>query len=206
MNSRLLIYFEERPVIREGIKLFLRNAHFEPALAQNSNHIFDMLNRHNFRYLFITCQPHYRSLSSLVREVAVRFPHVRIGCLLTDKEYLSQFDDLKAHCVGLATFGIQESELIKFITRTINFESQYVPPVQSTHNTGLLVRLSDREREIADLFVKYRNQTQIAAELGLKKGTVGKYIERTIEKLALNTKEDIILFYQENSLLPRNID
>ncbi len=63
--------------------------------------------------------------------------------------------------------------------------------LQPGESAAINEALTPRERQVAELVARGLTNRQIAAELGIARGTAGRHISNILEKLAFHTRAEI---------------
>jgi DNA-binding NarL/FixJ family response regulator len=132
-------------------------------------------------------------------------PQVKVLALTVheDKGYLRQL--LEAGAAGYVLKRAAAEELIRAI-RTVAAGGVYLDPALAATVVGGFVRkpagkgvpqgadLSDRETEVARLVAAGHSNKEIAGQLGLSVKTVETYKSRSLEKLGLRSRADLVRY------------
>jgi DNA-binding NarL/FixJ family response regulator len=132
-------------------------------------------------------------------------PQVKVLALTVheDKGYLRQL--LEAGAAGYVLKRAAAEELIRAI-RTVAGGGVYLDPAMAATVVGGFVRkpagkgmpqgadLSDRETEVVRLVAAGHSNKEIAGQLGLSVKTVETYKARSLEKLGLSSRSDLVSY------------
>ena len=161
------------------------------------------------------------------RQVAARWPDVRVMMLTTfdDDEYF--FEGLQAGARGYLLKDVTSDELMKAVRDVYRGESPIQPlmaaklvarltrqPSAQTHaatptpavrggasSTGMPVEdLTEREREILRLIARGDNNREIGETLFITEGTVKNHVSNILSKLALRDRTQAALWAREHGL------
>jgi DNA-binding NarL/FixJ family response regulator len=132
-------------------------------------------------------------------------PQIRIITLTVheDRSYLRQ--SLQAGASGYVLKRAAPQELVNAL-RAVAEGGTYIDPVLTTSLMGTMVRrtslkdaldrtqLSEREEEVVKLIAQGHSNKEIASRLALSTKTVETYKTRSLEKLGLRSRADIVRF------------
>ena len=105
---------------------------------------------------------------------------------------------------GVRTVARGEGLLAPQITTRVIEEFANIQPSPATPPPEL-DRLTNRERDVFDLLVRGRSNTQIAAELYVEPSTVKTHVAHTLAKLALPDRVAAVIYAYEHGLISPGI-
>lgn len=155
------------------------------------------------------------------KQIAVRWPDVRVMMLTTfdDDEYF--FEGLQAGARGYLLKDVTAEELVKAVRDVYRGESPIQPLMaaklvarltrqppapaapanRSAPATGMPVDdLTEREREILRLIARGDNNREIGETLFITEGTVKNHVSNILSKLALRDRTQAALWAREHGL------
>lgn len=122
---------------------------------------------------------------------------------LLENQIPIQLDSDGKPVVGVGHFSVigeGEALPIKGSIKILNASDQYETLVYKNYTQSLLTDgLSNRERDIIRLIAMSKTSREIADELCLSPFTIDTHRKNILKKLNLNSKADIIAFYQSNN-------
>jgi DNA-binding NarL/FixJ family response regulator len=146
---------------------------------------------------------------ALVRELATRWPHVRILALSMISEAESAAQMLRAGASGYALKSQPASEILEAI-RCVAGEVVYLAPdlpADTIHalvaTTMPLERLTLRERSVFDLLVAGESSASIAAILQIARSTVEAHRRGVMHKLAADSVVELVQVARRYGLIGR---
>ena len=155
------------------------------------------------------------------RQLAARFPEVKVIILTTFEDDETVFEGLKAGARGYLLKDISSEEMAKAvrrvaagealieprITRKVLAEFSRMATASESHSPGMnktdgpAIPLTEREREVLNALARGLSNREIAEQLVITEGTVKNHVSSLIDKLGVRDRTQAILKGQELGLI-----
>ena len=216
MTKIRVLLADAHAVVREGLKHLIE---VQPDLlvvaeAADAEEMLDQAEKHAPDVVVMDVSMGAYAGAQVTRDLLKRFPKVRILAFTAheDRSYVHQI--LQAGARGYVLKRAAPDELIGAI-RAVAAQGLYVDPrvagkllavfaqrralVRDSH-----VELSEREAEVLRLIAQGFTNKEISAQLGVSVKTVETYKARSMEKLGLRSRVDIVRTATERGWLGTN--
>jgi DNA-binding NarL/FixJ family response regulator len=155
------------------------------------------------------------------RQLAARFPEVKVIILTTFEDDETVFEGLKAGARGYLLKDISSEEMAEAvrkvaagealieprITRKVLAEFSRLATARDGHSTSTrktdspAISLTEREREVLNALAQGLSNREIAEQLVITEGTVKNHVSSLIDKLGVRDRTQAILKGQELGLI-----
>jgi DNA-binding NarL/FixJ family response regulator len=155
------------------------------------------------------------------RQLAARFPEVKVIILTTFEDDETVFEGLKAGARGYLLKDISSEEMAEAvrkvaagealieprITRKVLAEFSRLATATDSHSTSTsktdspAIALTEREREVLNALAQGLSNREIAEQLVITEGTVKNHVSSLIDKLGVRDRTQAILKGQELGLI-----
>jgi len=205
MRNVLLV--DDHPVVRQGLSRVLttRIDDLQVAEADDAPSAFHRLRSSPYHLILLDLTLPGDSGLSLLRRIRREFTSSPV--LIVSMHPVDQFAQraLQAGAVGYVTKGADPEELVRAV-RSALAGGRHVPAelqeaARLAEDPPMHDDLSDREYQVLRMIGAGRTVTEISAELGLSKKTIGTYRRRILEKLELRTSAQLIRYAVVNRLV-----
>jgi DNA-binding NarL/FixJ family response regulator len=183
MNYKVLIY-SVQPIIEVGLSFCLKKSIPNATILNTNSLIFLSVNEPKFNCdLFVFDISHHSELELIISHFASFFDGKKVVFFIENLEMV-QNQDLKS---ALYIYkNSSEVEIVKSLNTFCNIPKWSLRYRSITKNIQNKNKLSEREKQCANLLMKGYTVTQISKELSLKKNTISTYKMRMHKKT--NTK------------------
>lgn len=201
---------DDHSIVRQGIELLLTDMFpdAEVVHASQLQQIQDVLQNHSIDFAIFDAQFPDGNILQILSECKKQNPDLIILIFSSFEEeqyalkfihagangYLSKLADeetLQQALMSLSTDGTYLSDTVqKLILNSL----------QNPASQNPLNRLTERERQIAQLYAQGLGNLEIANELDLKQNSVSTFKKRILEKLNLKTTLELIDFIRKDNL------
>lgn len=202
---------DDHVLIREGLRKILREESDMTVVgeAQSGSEVIDRIANSNCDVLILDLALPDKPGLEVLKEVKVRFPHVRVLILSMFPENRFALRTLKAGADGYLTKESAADELVaalrqiangkKYISEAVSQE--LLDAVQGGQGQALHDTLSDREFQILRMIGSGKTITEIASELNLSASTVNTHRTHILEKMKMHTNAELMRYVLENKLV-----
>ena len=205
---------DDHQVLIEGLKLLLETAPMIKVswVAASGKEALDKLTRDMPDVLLIDVEmPEMDGiqLCRLIRKQADRVQMIALT-MLTERSLIKQM--IEAGANGYVLKNIGPEELITAIERVASGKTYYSPEIADVlvrgnmrspkEKSGILPRLSAREKQIVRLILEERTSQEIAETLSISQNTVETHRRNIMHKLNVRNAAGIVRTVIERGLLP----
>jgi DNA-binding NarL/FixJ family response regulator len=155
------------------------------------------------------------------REITARYPEAKVIILTTFEDDETVFEGLKAGARGYLLKDISSEEMADAVRRVAAGEALIEPrltrkvlvefsrlaaandkpaPANTTAD-GLVIPLTEREREVLNALAQGLSNREIAEQLVITEGTVKNHVSSLIDKLGVRDRTQAVLKGQELGLV-----
>lgn len=204
-NSYSFLIADDHVVVRQGVSLIIKEMFLSAMVykAATFNDTFKILQEVKIDLLILDVNfPDGNSLNILAEIKAIQ-PDIKILIFSALEENIYAMRYLNAGASGYLTKESSEDEMKRAINAMIssgkymtqNIKDRILDSYISKKPTNPLDVLSNREMEVACLFVKGYGNLEILEILKIKKTTVSTYKNRIFEKLEINNLAELIKLF-----------
>ena len=218
-----VLLVDDQTLIRQGIRLLLE---IEPDIqvvgqAANGREALQQVEAsHPDVVLMDVRMPEMNGVEA-TRALSARFPEVKVIILTTFEDDETVFEGLKAGARGYLLKDISSEEMAQAVRRVAAGEALIEPRLtrkvlaefsrlatasdqnapSKTAPDGLVVALTEREREVLNALAHGLSNREIAGQLVITEGTVKNHVSSLIDKLGVRDRTQAILKGQELGLI-----
>ncbi len=213
VNKLNILLADDHTLVREGLKRLIEA---EPDMkvigeAADGRDAVDKAVRLSPRIAVLDVSMGEMNGADAARQIRAACPDTHVLALTVheDKSYLREL--LEAGAAGYVLKRAAAEELIRAI-RAVASGGVYVDPriagklfkpfVEPAAANGTGAELSDRETAVMRLIAQGYTNKEIAAQLGVSVKTIETYKARSMEKLGLRSRVDIVRIASERGWLP----
>ena len=202
-----VVLADDHPVMREGLKSLIHSQHDMEVVGEAADGNTACAKAGELRPDVVVMDVSMPGMSGAeaTRQIKASWPAVKVLALTVheDKGYLRQL--LEAGAVGYVLKRTAAEELIHAV-RTVAAGGLYLDPSLARTVVGGFIKqpsgkgaspageLSEREAEVVRLIAAGHSNKEIAARLTLSVKTVETYKARSLEKLGLSSRADLVSY------------
>ncbi|MBX3085492.1 MAG: response regulator transcription factor [Anaerolineae bacterium] len=210
-----IVLADDHAVLRAGLRALLNS---EPDLivvgeAGDGDEALHQVEAHQPQVLVLDLMmPKVKGLD-IIDQLTAKYPHLRVLILSmhADTQYVRHV--LKAGCAGYVTKSSADTELITAIHEVANGRSYLTPEVANVllqdyrrqdnalHAVNEPEKLSDRESEVLAMTALGYSSREIGEILFISPKSVDTYRQRSMEKLHLESRAELVQYALKNGLL-----
>ncbi|MHC0038356.1 response regulator transcription factor [Pseudoneobacillus sp. C159] len=210
-----IMIVDDQAMVREGLRMIL-SLHEEIEIigeAQNGEELLGLLTGQLPDVILMDIRMPVMDGIEALKVVKETYPSVKVIILTTFNEDEFIFNGLKygadsyilkdsnskeiikaikAVCEGVMLLHSEVSSKISKVLHAMN----HFPTSENKVKEQLDNVLTAREIEVVELVMEGKSNKQIASSLFLTEGTVKNYISRILDKLELNNRTELVLYFQ----------
>jgi DNA-binding NarL/FixJ family response regulator len=207
-NDHFFIFiYEEKPVIRDGIRQWLKNEQQYKIISCNNQweDIFALMTEHGKAILITSI----RAVKPLFREIR-DISWLKVICFCESTHELRQEKVFDANILGIINYTAERLEFLQCL-RNVSEGKLYISTriMQSAYKDGIFVHshndgpatLSKREQEVVTLISLGYSDKEIGELLHLSKRTIDGYRNNLLSKFNARNSAHLIRFAIDNNLL-----
>jgi NarL family two-component system response regulator LiaR len=195
-----VVICDDQDVVREGLRTILKSAaDIEVVgLAGNGTEALELISARAPDVVLMDLKMPGMNGIQATREIAARFPRVRVLVLTTYDADQWVFDAIRSGAAGYILKDTPRDGLVQAIKDTAAGRTAVDPDVAGklfnhvkqspAEDADLTAGLSEREREVLDLIARGLSNADIAARLYLSEGTVRNYVSGVFTKLDVSDR------------------
>lgn len=205
-NSYSFLIADDHSVVRQGGSLIIKEMFLNASIykAGNFKDILNVLKEFKIDLLILDVSFSEGNSISVMSEIKAIQPDIKILMFSVYDENIYAMRYLNAGASGYLNKEISEDEIKYAINSMIssgryitqNIKDRILDCYISKKPANPLDLLSNREIEVAQLFIKGYGNLEILELLNIKKTTVSTYKNRIFEKLEIDNLADLIKFFQ----------
>ena len=197
-----ILLADDHAIIRNGLEMLLSSIGKQFAFnhASNKAEIFEKLNENTIDLIVLDLNFEEGNSLAWIKEIKIIFPEIKIIIFSSFDEsvYKNRVISLGANAF-ISKLSMPE-EIILAFEKTL-YDNEIALTGSKSHKSNkssYLNILSNREMEIALLFVKGMGNLEISNKFNLKKSTVSTYKQRIYDKLNVSSIADLIETFKAN--------
>lgn len=207
MEKLSVLLADDHPIVREGLKVLINSQEDMQVVGEASDGRTAVETAQQLAPDIVVMDITMPQLNGVhaTEEVKRTCPDTKVLALTVheDRSYLRQL--LEAGALGFVLKRSASEELIRAI-RAIAQGKRYIDPVLAEKVLGKLIQnqsmekvlkrtnLSDREEDVLKLIAQGFSNKEIASRLSISVKTVETYKTRSLEKLGLRSRADIVRY------------
>jgi two-component system invasion response regulator UvrY len=206
-----ILIADDHSIIRTGLKKILKEEQDIAVIAEASNHseVFNVLERETPDMLLLDISMPGRDGLEILKEVKSLYPKIKVLMLSMHPEDRYAVRAIKSGASGYVSKESASEELVKAI-RTVSSGSKYLSSVLAQKMIDYIgvetempphELLSNREFQVLCLIASGKSIIQIGEELSLSPSTIATYRVRVMEKLKLESDNEITRYAIKNNLV-----
>lgn len=212
MNSQeiktIFLLADDHCMIRQGLVFIIEDAGINANIlhASNLQQIKEVLNQEKIDIAIIDAHfPDGNSLS-VIPEIREKYPNLKILIYTGIDEHMHALKYISAGANGFLSKLSDKDQIQEAIIRMYRDGEFLTPETQTLLMNSLrnplivnpLLSLSEREREIAELYAEGLGNHEIANKLDIKQNTVSTMKKRIFEKLHIENLVELIQLMKEH--------
>lgn len=191
-----ILLADDHVIIRNGLEMLLSSIRkrFIFNHASNKAEIFEKLHENTIELIVLDLNFEEGNSLAWIKEIKTAFPEIKIIIFSSFDEcvYKNRVLSLGANAF-ISKLSMPEEIILAFEQTLYDNEIALIGSKSHKSNkSSYLNILSNREMEIALLFVKGMGNLEISNKFNLKKSTVSTYKQRIYDKLNVNSVADLI--------------
>jgi len=201
-NQIKVLLADDHNIVRQGIQFIVEDIIENPIIfhASTLQQIREQLTENQFSIAILDAQLPDGNCITILPEIRQQQPDIRILIFTSFDEENYSVKFIKAGANGFLSKLSEEDEIRNAIQDLIE-KGEYFPPLTQSllriaaSNPNILNplhQLSEREIEIAELYVKGLGNLEISNQLSIRQNTVSTYKKRIFEKLNITTLIELI--------------
>jgi len=217
-----IIIVDDQEIVREGLKMVLSLHEGIEVIGEASNgkELMNILTQKTPDVILTDIRMPVMNGIEATKQVKEKYPDIKIIILTTfdDDEYI--FRGLKNGADGYILKDSNSKEIIESIktacegTVLLNpkVALKVVHALNSMNKNGtfdnkevkkenLLHLLTPRELEVTKYILQGKSNKVIGEQLYVTEGTIKNYVSRILEKLELNSRTELVIYLQKNTLI-----
>lgn len=197
-----ILLADDHVIIRNGLEMLLSSIRkrFIFNHASNKAEIFEKLHENTIELIVLDLNFEEGNSLAWIKEIKTAFPEIKIIIFSSFDEsvYKNRVLSLGANAF-ISKLSMPEEIILAFEQTLYDNEIALIGRKSHKSNkSSYLNILSNREMEIALLFVKGMGNLEISNKFNLKKSTVSTYKQRIYDKLNVNSIADLIEVFKVN--------
>ncbi len=197
-----ILLADDHVIIRNGLEMLLSSIRkrFIFNHASNKAEIFEKLHKYTIELIVLDLNFEEGNSLAWIKEIKTAFPKIKIIVFSSFDEsvYKNRVLSLGANAF-ISKLSMPEEIILAFEQTFYDNEIALIGSKSHKYNkSSYLNILSNREMEIALLFVKGMGNLEISNKFNLKKSTVSTYKQRIYDKLNVNSVADLIEVFKVN--------
>lgn len=207
-NITTFLLADDHSMIRQGLVFIIEDIGINADIfhASNLQQVTDILNQEKIDIAIIDAHfPDGNSLS-VIPEIHEKFPDLKILIYTGIDEHMHSLKYISAGANGFLNKLSEEDQIQEAIIRMYRDGEFITPETQTLLMNSLrdpfiinpLLGLSEREREIAELYAEGLGNLEIANKLDIKQNTVSTMKKRIFEKLHIENLVELIQLVKEH--------
>lgn len=213
-----VIIADDQEIVREGLKMILSMGEEIEIIGEacNGKDLLDKLALLSPEVILMDIRMPVMGGIEATRAVKEIYPYIKIIILTTFYEDSYIFEVLKNGADGYILKDSSSAEIIRSIIAVCEGNVLLNPkvaakvvkaldsvkdnqsmPAAKGEEEKLLRFLTQRELEVAEHILKGKSNKAISEDMFVTEGTVKNYVSRILEKLALNSRAELILYLQK---------
>jgi len=210
-----IILVDDHPVVRRGLRGLVAEEADMTVVgeAANSQEMFTLLQRQDCDVLVMDISMPGRSGLDALNDVQQDHPKLPVLMLSMHPEDQYGVRALKLGASGYLTKGSAAEELVEAIRKVVTGRKYVSASLAERLALNLAIDtarplhdvLSVRERQVLCMFATGKSLTEIARELGRSVQTISTYRTRIMEKMGMESNEQIIHYAISNRLLDQSM-
>jgi DNA-binding NarL/FixJ family response regulator len=207
-----ILLADDHTIVREGIKMLLREAYPAAEIVDVSDAVDLMKLVYKNTWDVIVCDismpPGDSGLEAIksIKEHSPKTPVIILSMHAPDQYAVRA---IKAGAMGYLTKGAATLELVKAVNQVLSGKKYLGPDVAdvladafgSTGNNQSIENLSDREFEVFKLLASGKSISDIAKHLVLSSNTVSTFRARVFEKMGFHNNLELIRYAVDNKII-----
>jgi DNA-binding NarL/FixJ family response regulator len=209
-----IMIVDDQAMVREGLRMIL-SLHGEIEIigeAQNGEELLSLLRKQLPDVILMDIRMPVMDGIETLRIVKEAYPSVKVIILTTFNEDEFIFKGLKFGADGYILKDSNSKEIVKAIKAACEgimlLHSEVSSKISKVlhafdqlpnNENGVIEQdngLTPREMEVVELVMEGKSNKQIASSLFLTEGTVKNYVSRILDKLELNNRTELVLYFQ----------
>ena len=211
MQEKIWLLADDHSIVRQGVELLLSDSFSNDTVlhASNLEQIQQVLESNAIDIAVFDAQFPDGNIMQILPEVRKQYPDLKILVFSSFEEsqyaikfihagangFLSKLSDEETLLLALQKMQIEGNYL------SANVQTLMLQSLQNPTQNNPLSLLTDRERQIAELYAQGMGNLEIANELNLKQNTVSTMKKRVLEKLNLKTTLELIDFLRKETII-----
>jgi len=213
-----VIIVDDQEIVREGLKMIL-SLHEEIEVigeACNGEDLLKLLLAKTPKVILMDIRMPVMDGIEATKLVKEKYPHIKIIILTTFNEDEYIFDVLKNGADGYILKDSASKEIIDSIKTACegnvllnpNVTLKVIKALNSMNNKtnfqvenvkekSLLHLLTQRELEVTEHIIQGKSNKAISEAMFVTEGTIKNYVSKTLEKLELNNRAELMLYLQK---------
>lgn len=209
-----IVIVDDQQIVREGLKMIL-SLHDEVNIigeASNGQELMELLNSINPEVILMDIRMPLMDGIEATRLVKEKFQSIKVIILTTFEEDEYIFNALKNGADGYILKDSDSNEIIAAIKTAYNGNVLLNPKItvkvvealnsmskeRIPEKENLLHLLTPREIQVVELIAKGKSNKDIGNNLFVTEGTVKNYVSKVLEKLQLNNRTELVIYYNNH--------
>jgi DNA-binding NarL/FixJ family response regulator len=205
-ESYRFLLADDHNIVRQGIQMIVEDINEENEIkhASSIQQILQNIQTHRFDFAILDAQLQDGNCLNILPEIKKLQPQLKLMMFTSFEEETYSLKFIQAGADGFLSKLSTEEEIQNAVEHLIT-KGYYYPPftqklisIAPQHNDFLnpLIRLSEREMQIAKLYAKGLGNLEIANNLDLKQNTISTFKKRIFEKLEIDNLVSLIELFK----------